>query len=255
MARGWAGRVGSGRVRVWQSACVCVARGSAGRWQGGVVCGRGGVRSRMSGVAPDRCGKPDQAAARPGRRRAPCPPTPTAAKLGCKASALQRALWGDYAYQPKSKRIVRIRGEQQGRAKPLFVQLALEPIWKVRGLRDARGKGHLSLLVCVCVCDWVAVGRWAGRPELELAAWVLAGLGQLGKQEGCAPAPQLLDLSPRWSLCPLPALPVQAYGACEAGADHAAILGRMVAGLGLAGVPPRAVQHSDPRAALRSVMR
>jgi hypothetical protein len=26
---------------------------------------------------------------------------------------------------------VRIKGEQQGRAKPLFVQLALEPIWKV----------------------------------------------------------------------------------------------------------------------------
>lgn len=54
-----------------------------------------------------------------------------AAKLGCKAAALQRTLWGDFAYQPKTKRIVRIRGELAGRAKPLFVQLALEPIWKV----------------------------------------------------------------------------------------------------------------------------
>ncbi|KAL4448964.1 hypothetical protein ABPG77_007681 [Micractinium sp. CCAP 211/92] len=99
-----------------------------------------------------------------------------AAKLGCKAAALQRTLWGDFAYQPKTKRIVRIRGELAGRAKPLFVQLALEPIWK-------------------------------------------------------------------------------AYSACEAGADHGAILGRIVQGLGLAGVPPRALQHPDARAALRSVLR
>jgi ribosome assembly protein 1 len=51
--------------------------------------------------------------------------------MGCKAASLQRALWGDYAYQPKTKRIVRIKASQQGRMKPLFVQLALEPIWKV----------------------------------------------------------------------------------------------------------------------------
>ena len=51
--------------------------------------------------------------------------------MGCKAAALQRALWGEFAYQPKTKRIVRIKADQQGRAKPLFVQLALEPIWKV----------------------------------------------------------------------------------------------------------------------------
>lgn len=58
---------------------------------------------------------------------APC----HAAKMGCKAAALERALWGDYAYQPKSKRIVRIKQEQYGSLKPLFVQLALEPLWKV----------------------------------------------------------------------------------------------------------------------------
>ena len=63
-----------------------------------------------------------------------------AAKMGCKAAALQRALWGDYAFQPKTKRIVRIRGELAGRATPLFVQLALEPIWKVGG-RAGRGGG------------------------------------------------------------------------------------------------------------------
>lgn len=53
--------------------------------------------------------------------------------MGCKAAALQRALWGEYAYSAKTKRIMRIKADQQGRAKPLFVQLALEPIWKVGG--------------------------------------------------------------------------------------------------------------------------
>ena len=53
--------------------------------------------------------------------------------MGCKASALERALWGEYAYQVKTKRIVRIKQAQYGTAKPLFVQLALEPLWKVRG--------------------------------------------------------------------------------------------------------------------------
>lgn len=37
------------------------------------------------------------------------PPRLPAAKMGCKAAALQRALWGEYAYQPKTKRIVRIK--------------------------------------------------------------------------------------------------------------------------------------------------
>lgn len=61
--------------------------------------------------------------------------------MGCKASALNRALWGDYAYQPKTKRIVRIKSDQYGRAKPLFVQLALEPLWKVSLFRTGCGAG------------------------------------------------------------------------------------------------------------------
>ena len=125
--------------------------------------------------------------------------------MGCNAAALQRALWGEYTYQPKTKRIVRIKRSQQasravadrgsfcstfpgscghprelpasfcipgpparyngtarphaptincvkraalsrphtlvqGVAKPLFVQLALEPLWKVGGEgRPSRG--------------------------------------------------------------------------------------------------------------------
>ena len=45
-----------------------------------------------------------------------------AARMGANPRALARAMWGDFAYQAKSKRIVRIRPEQHGKAKPLFVQ-------------------------------------------------------------------------------------------------------------------------------------
>ena len=75
------------------------------------------------------------------RPRPPARPPAAAAKMGCRAAALQRALWGDYAYQPKTRRIVRIRGDAAGRAKPLFVQLALEPIWKVGGAAGGGAEG------------------------------------------------------------------------------------------------------------------
>ncbi|KAL6770647.1 EFG13 [Auxenochlorella protothecoides x Auxenochlorella symbiontica] len=58
-----------------------------------------------------------------------------AAKLGCKALALERALWGDYAFQPKTKRILPIRPGSGG--KPLFVQFALEPVWRVYACCEA----------------------------------------------------------------------------------------------------------------------
>jgi ribosome assembly protein 1 len=48
-----------------------------------------------------------------------------AAKLGFKAGALRRALWGDYRIDAKAKRIVRIKAAQMGKVKPLFVQVGL----------------------------------------------------------------------------------------------------------------------------------
>lgn len=51
-------------------------------------------------------------------------------------------------------------------------------------------------------------------------------------------------------------LPMQAYGACEPGADHRGLLTKMVAGLGLsARVSERAIGHPEARAALRAVLR
>jgi len=70
-----------------------------------------------------------------------------AAKLGASATVLQRALWGDYYYSPKLKKIVG-RKAAAGKLKPMFVQLVLEPIWQVRVcvlvgyLFDERGPGR-----------------------------------------------------------------------------------------------------------------
>ena len=67
-----------------------------------------------------------------------------AAKLGCSPVALQAALWGDWFYQPKTKRIVSKKAlaaassqQAASRAKPLFVQLALEPLWQLYAAAEA----------------------------------------------------------------------------------------------------------------------
>lgn len=68
-----------------------------------------------------------------------------AAKLGCKAAALERAMWGDYAFQPKLKRIVKIKADQRGRLKPLFVAFALDPLWKAYKACDPE-EDHVAVL-------------------------------------------------------------------------------------------------------------
>ncbi|KAG2443951.1 hypothetical protein HXX76_002290 [Chlamydomonas incerta] len=100
-----------------------------------------------------------------------------AEKLGCKPEALVRGLWGDWAFSPKDKRVVRANKRGGAKLKPMFVQFALEPIWK-------------------------------------------------------------------------------AYTVCDAGEDVAGTLGAIVRSRGLGHlVPPKALEHGDPRQALRSVLR
>ncbi|EFJ51620.1 hypothetical protein VOLCADRAFT_56931, partial [Volvox carteri f. nagariensis] len=104
-----------------------------------------------------------------------------AEKLGCKTEALVRGLWGDWAFSPKDKRVVRTSrkggGAGGGKLKPMFVQFALEPIWK-------------------------------------------------------------------------------AYSVCDPGEDVGGVLGAIVRSRGLGGlVPTKALEHPDPRQALRSVLR
>ncbi|POO01542.1 Translation elongation factor [Trema orientale] len=55
-----------------------------------------------------------------------------ASKLGASAAALQKALWGPRYYNAKSKMIVGKKGVSSGsKARPMFVQFVLEPLWQV----------------------------------------------------------------------------------------------------------------------------
>lgn len=53
-------------------------------------------------------------------------------KLGANAAALQKALWGPKYYNQKTKMIVGKKGMGGGsKARPMFVQFVLEPLWQV----------------------------------------------------------------------------------------------------------------------------
>lgn len=53
-------------------------------------------------------------------------------KLGASAAALQKALWGPKYYNQKTKMIVGKKGMGRGsKARPMFVQFVLEPLWQV----------------------------------------------------------------------------------------------------------------------------
>lgn len=55
-------------------------------------------------------------------------------KLGMKIDALEKALWGDFYFNPKTKTVStkpHLSGKKSLASKPMFVQLVLENIWKV----------------------------------------------------------------------------------------------------------------------------
>ncbi|KDP42954.1 hypothetical protein JCGZ_23896 [Jatropha curcas] len=55
-----------------------------------------------------------------------------ASKLGASSAALQKALWGPRYFNPKTKMIVGKKGvEGVSKARPMFVQFVLEPLWQV----------------------------------------------------------------------------------------------------------------------------
>ncbi|PQQ15328.1 elongation factor-like GTPase 1 [Prunus yedoensis var. nudiflora] len=55
-----------------------------------------------------------------------------ASKLGASTAALQKALWGPRYYNPKTKMIVGKKGVAGlSKARPMFVQFVLEPLWQV----------------------------------------------------------------------------------------------------------------------------
>lgn len=64
-----------------------------------------------------------------------------ASKLGASAAALQKALWGPKYFNSKTKMIVGKKGIGGGsKARPMFVQFVLEPLWQVyQGALEGNG--------------------------------------------------------------------------------------------------------------------
>ncbi|UPQ98739.1 P-loop-containing nucleoside triphosphate hydrolase [Chloropicon primus] len=52
-----------------------------------------------------------------------------AKKLNCNSESLQKALWGPYTYNAKTKKVTKIKASEEHK-KPMFVQMVLDPIWQ-----------------------------------------------------------------------------------------------------------------------------
>ncbi len=119
-----------------------------------------------------------------------------ATKMGCKASALEKALWGEYTLQPKTRRIVRIKASQRGRVKPLFVSLALDPIWKAYTACDP-GEDYVAILGRIIQgLDLQGITERAlstpdARSALRsvLRVWLPLSEAVLGMAQQCLPSP------------------------------------------------------------------
>ncbi|KAG6682525.1 hypothetical protein I3842_13G147100 [Carya illinoinensis] len=73
-----------------------------------------------------------------------------ASKLGASTAALQKALWGPRYFNPKTKMILGKKAIGGGnKARPMFVQFVLEPLWQVyQAALDADGnKGMLEKVI------------------------------------------------------------------------------------------------------------
>lgn len=69
-------------------------------------------------------------------------------KLGIKRSVLEKVLWGNFYFDPKTKKVLGQKHLKGRNLKPLFVQLVLEQIWAVYGATTGgdTGKGDPALL-------------------------------------------------------------------------------------------------------------
>ncbi|XP_022739909.1 elongation factor-like GTPase 1 [Durio zibethinus] len=73
-----------------------------------------------------------------------------ASKLGASTAALQKAFWGPRYFNPKTKMIVGKKGLGGGsKARPMFVQFVLEPLWHVyqAASEPDGGKGMLEKVI------------------------------------------------------------------------------------------------------------
>ncbi|XP_027160235.1 elongation factor-like GTPase 1 [Coffea eugenioides] len=73
-----------------------------------------------------------------------------ASKLGASSAALQKALWGPRYFNAKTKMIVGKKGMSSGsKARPMFVQFVLEPLWQVyqAALEEDGDRGVLEKVI------------------------------------------------------------------------------------------------------------
>lgn len=68
-------------------------------------------------------------------------------KLGLKRSTLEKVLWGDFYFDPKTKRVLGSKHLKGRHLKPMFVQLVLENVWAVYAATTGgdNGKGYAWL--------------------------------------------------------------------------------------------------------------
>lgn len=57
-------------------------------------------------------------------------------KLGCNVTALEQAFWGDFAFQTKTKRIIKIKPDQTHKHKSLFVQVCIQSLQPAQPFLD-----------------------------------------------------------------------------------------------------------------------
>jgi ribosome assembly protein 1 len=83
-------------------------------------------------------------------------------KLSMKRSTLEKILWGDFYFDPKTKRILSSKHLKGRNLKPMFVQLVLDNIWAVydASMGGHTGKGCVDLLFSLMIYCTYSVNEY-----------------------------------------------------------------------------------------------
>ncbi|KAK9446735.1 P-loop containing nucleoside triphosphate hydrolase protein [Limtongia smithiae] len=162
-------------------------------------------------------------------------------KLGMKRAALEKVLWGDYYFDPKTKKVLTSKSLKGRNLKPIFVQFVLDNIWAVydctvmnRDLektdkvvkalnvkilpRDLRSKDTRSLLTTI-------FNQWLPLSSAVLVTVVNQIPAPVTAQRGRIPA--ILDSAPGGDMID-PAIR-EAMLACDASGPVSAFVSKMIA--------------------------
>ncbi|XP_068655512.1 uncharacterized protein [Aristolochia californica] len=118
-----------------------------------------------------------------------------AQRLGASSAALQKALWGPHFFNPKTKMIVGKRGTAGSKARPMFVQFVLEPLWQVyqAALESDGGKEILEKAIKALNLNIAARELQHKDPKVVLQAvmsrWLPLSATILSMVVNCMPDP------------------------------------------------------------------